>query len=773
MVQVDPVPDLRHRTEPAAGPAAGLAAPITLSVRGMTCAACVGRVERALAAVPGVALVSVNLATERARVEFQTGSKPDPQSLIAVVEGAGYEARPATSVPDDRERAERAADEATLRRDLALAALCTVPIFGLEMATHFVPSLHHAIAGSIGQWPLWLGYFVLASVVQFGPGRRFYALGGPALRRLAPDMNSLVMLGTSSAYGYSIIATFLPGVLPAGAVHVYYEASATIIALILAGRYLEARAKGSASEAIRYLVGLQPKTARVRGREGEREIALEELLPGDEIVVRPGERIATDGAVIEGASFVDESMITGEPMPVEKRAGAAVVGGTVNRTGSFVFRAGRVGADTLLADIIRMVEAAQAAKLPIQALVDRVTLWFVPAVLGIAAVVFLGWLAFGPEPALTYALIGSVSVLIIACPCAMGLATPTSIMVGTGRGAELGILWRKGDALQRLREIGAVAFDKTGTVTLGRPALTDFEPAPGFERKAALRLVAAAESRSEHPIATAIRAAASDVGPLPQPTKFTALPGLGIDTEVESRRVQVGGERYMRELGIDTGPLAARAAALAATGKSALFAAIDGKLACLASVADPVKPTSVAAIAALKRLGLRLVMITGDSRVTAEAIGREVGFDEVMAEILPAGKSAAVEALKAGGRRVAFVGDGINDSPALAAADVGIAVGTGTDIAIESADVVLISGDLRNVATAIALSQATIRNIRENLFWAFAYNVLLIPVAGGALYPVFGIMLSPVLAAGAMAVSSLFVVGNALRLKRFRPPTAV
>jgi heavy metal translocating P-type ATPase len=544
-----------------------------------------------------------------------------------------------------------------------------------------------------------------------------------------------------------------------------------IVTLILLGRYLEAKAKGRTSEAIKRLMGLQAKTARVM-RDGEAlEVPLDQVLAGDIVQVRPGERIPVDGEVVEGSSFVDESMITGEPVPVQKAEGAEVVGGTINKTGSFTFRATRIGANTVLAQIIRMVEQAQGSKLPIQALVDRVTAWFVPAVMAAALATFLVWLVLGPDPALTFALVNAVAVLIIACPCAMGLATPTSIMVGTGRAAELGVLFRQGEALQSLKETGIVALDKTGTLTQGRPELTDFMTAPGFSEAEALRLIASVESRSEHPIAQAIAAAAERRGlSLTAADGFEAVPGFGVSALVEGRKVDVGADRFMTTLGLDVSTFGDAAARLGQEGKSPLYAAIDGRLAAVIAVADPIKPSTPEAIAALHALGLKVAMITGDNRRTAEAIARQIGIDQVAAEVLPDGKVEAVKRLREAHGRIAFVGDGINDAPALAEADIGIAIGTGTDIAIESADVVLMSGDVRGVVNAIALSKATIRNIRQNLFWAFAYNVLLIPVAAGVLYPVDGTLLSPVVAAGAMALSSVFVLGNALRLRRFRAP---
>ncbi|MBF9196845.1 heavy metal translocating P-type ATPase [Microvirga terrestris] len=745
---------------------------VDLKIGGMTCASCVGRVEKALKRVPGVLEANVNLATERASIRYLGGADMVGR-LITAVEQTGYEAAALRQDKDqnDRERAAREAEISGLWRSLTLAALLTLPVFVLEMGSHFIPVIHDWVMETFGHRTSWYLQFALTTLVLFGPGLRFFRKGVPALLRWAPDMNSLVVLGTSAAYAYSVVATFLPGLLPASMANVYYEAAAVIVTLILLGRYLEAKAKGRTSEAIKHLMGLQAKTARVV-REGQTlEIPLDQVLAGDVVQVRPGEKIPVDGEVVEGSSFVDESMITGEPVPVQKAQGAEVVGGTINKTGSFTFRATRIGADTVLAQIIRMVEQAQGSKLPIQAVVDRVTAWFVPAVMAAAALTFLVWLILGPEPALTFALVNAVAVLIIACPCAMGLATPTSIMVGTGRAAELGVLFRQGEALQSLKEVGVVALDKTGTLTQGRPELTDFVTAPGVSELEVLRLVAAVEARSEHPIAQAIVAAAEKRSlSLPATDSFEAVPGFGVSAMVEGRKVHVGADRFMTKLGLPIAEFADTAARLGAEGKSPLYAAIDGRPAATIAVADPIKPSTPEAIEALHALGLKVAMITGDNRRTAEAIARRIGIDEVVAEVLPEGKVEVVKRLRAAHGKIAFVGDGINDAPALAEADIGIAIGTGTDIAIESADVVLMSGDVRGVVNAIALSKATIRNIGQNLFWAFAYNVLLIPVAAGALYPVYGILLSPIFAAGAMALSSVFVLGNALRLRGFKAP---
>ena len=753
---------------------AGYAVPIVkteLAIEGMTCASCVGRVERALHIVPGVMAARVNLATERAVVE----GGADARLLVRAIGEVGYTARliDRASSREVDDAARKDAEQAALKRAVIVSIALTLPVFALEMGSHLIPGLHHLITRTIGMQWNWIIQFALTTLVILGPGRRFYQHGFPALFRLAPDMNSLVAVGTLAAYAYSLVATFMPALLPAEAVNVYYEAAAVIVTLILIGRFLEARAKGRASQAIQRLIGLQARTARVRRDEGTAEIALGEVAPGDVVEVRPGERVPVDGEVIEGDSYVDESMITGEPVPVAKTAGSAVVGGTVNQNGALVFRATAVGESTVLSQIIRMVEEAQGSKLPIQALVDKVTLWFVPAVIGVALLTFLVWLVFGPAPALTFALVNAVAVLIIACPCAMGLATPTSIMVGTGRGAEMGVLFRKGEALQLLKDAKVVALDKTGTLTEGRPVLTDLEVAEGFDRAQVLARIAAVEAKSEHPIARAIvEAAVAESLVLPEVGAFASETGFGVKAVVDGVGIEIGADRYMHRLGLDASAFAETAQRLGDEGKSPLYAAIGGKLAAIIAVADPIKDTTPEAIAALHALGLKVAMITGDNRRTADAIARRLGIDEVIAEVLPEGKVEAVRRLRAVHGHLVFVGDGINDAPALAEAEVGVAIGTGTDIAIEAADVVLMSGSLKGVPTAIALSKGTIRNIRQNLFWAFAYNTALIPVAAGVLYPAYGILLSPIFAAGAMALSSVFVLGNALRLRRFRTPMA-
>lgn len=744
-------------------------AQIELALEGMTCASCVNRVETALHAVPGVLRADVNLATGRAQVEHLAG-QGDAAALIAATTRLGYPAQVqgADSPPEDPQ-SRHDTEARAIRGNLIAAAALTLPVFILEMGGHAVPAFHHWLHDLVGMQALWLAQFLLTTLVLIGPGRRFYTVGLPALMRGAPDMNSLVAIGTLAAWAYSTLATFAPSLLPATARAVYFEAAAVIVTLILLGRWLEARAKGRTGAAIARLVGLQPRTARVM-RAGEVvEIAISDLQGGDIVHMRPGERVPADGVLISDNAILDESMITGEPIPATKQPGDMLIGGTVNGAGALQMEVTRTGAETVLSQIIRMVESAQGAKLPVQALVDRVTAVFVPVVIGVAVLTVLIWLAFGPD--LSFALIAGVSVLIIACPCAMGLATPTSVMVGTGRGAELGVLFRKGTALQLLDKVDTIAFDKTGTLTEGRPMLTDLQTVPGWQKDAALPLAAALEKDSEHPIGRAILAEAETQGlALPQVSGFKSLTGLGVRGNVEGARVILGAARLMAQEGVDTAPLAAQAEALAEQGRSPLYLAVDGALVALIAVADRPKPGAKALISALKARGLRVVMISGDARAAAHAVGRDLGIDEIVAEVMPKGKVEALAKLRENGAQVlAFVGDGINDAPALAEADVGIALGTGTDIAMETADVVLMSGAPEAVLTALSVSSRTMGNIRQNLFWAFAYNTALIPVAAGLLYPAFGLLLSPMLAAGAMALSSVCVLSNALRLRYIAP----
>jgi Cu+-exporting ATPase len=738
-----------------------------LLVEGATCGSCVARIEAVLAAVPGVLHAAMNLATETARIEHIGGTET-VDAARAALQAAGYPERLAEQGEgDDAQAARHATELAQLKRDAIIAAVLTVPVFVLEMGAHAYEPFHLWVINEIGMFESWRIQFVLATIVLFGPGLRFFKKGIPALLRGAPDMNSLVAVGAFAAWAYSTRNAWFPEQIVGDNWFVYFEAAAVIVTLILAGRYFEARAKGRTGEAIRALAGLQVKTATVIENGLPVERAVSSVKRGDMLLARPGERIAVDGAVTEGDSHVDESMLTGEPLPVLKGIGARVSAGTVNGEGALTYRAEGVGADTMLAHIMRMVDRAQATKLPVQAVIDRVTLWFVPVVMALALLTFIGWPWLGDEePRSAFALVAAVSVLIIACPCAMGLATPTSIITGTGRGARMGILFRKGDALQALSGVDVVAFDKTGTLTMGKPAVTRIETAPGFGEADILRLAAALESRSEHPLARAILSAAEARGVAPAPVeRFRALSGRGAQGMVEGRRILAGSLRLMADEGVATGPLDAAAAHALDAGSTVVMLAVDGAAAALFEIADPLKPTAREAIARLHALGVGTALISGDNRKTAEKAAARLGIGHVVGEVLPAGKVAAVEALKQGGKRVAFVGDGINDGPALAAADTGLAMGTGTDVAIESADVVLVAGDPARVADAIALSRATMRNIRQNLFWAFGYNVLLIPVAMGALYPFTGWLLSPMVSGAAMALSSVFVLSNALRLR--------
>ncbi|WP_347330998.1 heavy metal translocating P-type ATPase [Marinimicrobium locisalis] len=740
-----------------------------LHITGMNCGSCAARVEKALREVPGVADASVNLATEGAQVST-TKEAVTLDTLVKAVEKSGYGAESARSSrdTDDAQRQEREREQQSLQRSFGLALALTLPVFILEMGSHVIPGLHEYLMEALGRQTLWSAQFLLSTLVLFGPGLRFFRLGVPALLRFGPDMNSLVALGTTAAWGYSVVATFLPGVLPDNAVNVYYEAAAVIVTLILLGRLLEARAKGRTNQAITRLVGLQAKKATVLRHKEEVEVAPEEVELGEVVIVRPGEKIPLDGDIVEGHSYIDESMLTGEALPEEKTEGDTVVGGTLNKNGTFSFKVTKVGEDTMLAQIIQMVENAQGSKLPIQALVNKVTLWFVPSVMAAALLTLAAWLVFGPEPALTFALVSAVSVLIIACPCAMGLATPTSIMVATGRAAEMGVLFRHGEALQALRDMDTIALDKTGTLTRGEPALTDLIPAEGVERQQLLIWAAALEQRSEHPIAEAILAAAkAEALPLPQARDFNALTGYGIEATVDGRPMAMGAKRLVDQREV-VNPFEQEAETLAQAGKTPLYLLVDNQVAGLLAISDTIKDSTPKAIRYLHKEGLKVVMMTGDNEKTARAVARELGIDEVVADVLPDGKVNALKELQAQNRKVVFVGDGINDAPALAQADLGIAMGTGTDVAIESADIVLVKGDVAGAAQAIAVSHAAMRNIKQNLFWAFAYNTALIPVAAGVLYPVFGLLLSPIFAAGAMALSSVFVLGNALRLKRFK-----
>lgn len=706
-------------------------------VSGLNCGACAARSQKAMAALPGVVSAHVNFADGTAVVEAEA----DATAIAKASADAGYPAqeiaRDEIVIPEDKEAK-------GLVWEVLIAALLTLPIFVVEMGGHMFPAVHHFIASTVGIQDSWMIQFVLASLVLFGPGRVFYRLGVPALLRGAPDMNALVVLGASAAWVYSTVATFRPQWLPDGAVAVYFEAAAVIVTLILLGRLLEARAKGRTGAAIKRLIGLRPDVARVERDGAVVDVPVEAVRLGDVIHLAAGARVPVDGTVLNGQGVVDEAMISGEPIPVEKGPGDAVVAGTVNGNGALVIEARAVGRDTMLSRIIAMVAEAQGARLPVQDLVNRITLWFVPAVMVVAALTVLIWLVVGSLP---LALVAGVSVLIIACPCAMGLATPTSIMVGTGRAAELGVLFRRGDALQALQGVDTVAFDKTGTLTVGAPVLVT-----NTLRAADFAAVAAVEAASTHPLAGAIVAAAGQH--LPTATDVETIPGHGVQGRVEGRRIVIGNAAMMAWEGVEV-----RSDALEgiAAGHTPVMVAIDGSFAGVLGLSDLAKPEARDAVAALKARGLSVVLISGDTKAAAEGVAATLGIEHVIAGVLPEGKVDAVRQLQEHGK-VAFVGDGINDAPALAAADVGIAMGDGTDVAVDSADVVLVSGNPMGVARAVEVSRRTLRNIWQNLGWAFGYNVLLIPVAALG-------WLSPQLAALAMAASSVLVVSNALRLR--------
>jgi Cu+-exporting ATPase len=739
-------------------------------VGGMTCAACVARVEEALSSVPGVISASVNLASEKATVEYLEGT--ELADMRRAVKDAGYELGPEVQALEDVTSAAQR-EIRVLRNKLIVAVILAASIMILGFSPPF--------AGR--PYLLW----ALATPVQFWAGLQFYRGAWAALKHKTSDMNTLIAVGTSVAYFYSVIAVIAPNLFAAGVLepHLYFDTSAMIVTLILLGRFLEARARGQTSEALKRLIGMQPKTALVV-REGEqREISVEDVRVGDLILVRPGERIPVDGIVRQGYSSVDESMITGESIPVEKKVGDEVIGATINKTGSFQFEATKVGKDTTLAHIVRMVEEAQGSKAPIQRLADVIASYFVPTVIGIAIVTFVVWYFVGPSPSLTFALLNFVAVLIIACPCALGLATPTAIIVGTGKGAEHGILIRNGEALERAHKINTVLLDKTGTLTRGEPVVTDVVAAPFSSAEEILRLAASAEHSSEHPLGEAVvKAALEKKLELSPSSDFNAIPGQGVEALVEGKKLFLGNLKFMKERGLSLNELESKAAELLEEGKTVMFLGLDTQVAGIIALADTLKPGAKEAVQELRKMGIETAMLTGDNRRTAESIAREAGIDRVLAEVLPEHKAREVKKLQEGGRVVAMVGDGINDAPALAQADIGIAIGTGTDVAMETGDITLISGDLMGVVTAISLSKRTMRTIKQNLFWAFAYNTALIPIAAGVLYLAFGKtgvpsglhfilgeygFLNPILAAAAMAASSVTVVSNSLRLRRFKP----
>jgi Cu+-exporting ATPase len=741
---------------------------VVLPIQGMTCASCVNRVEKALSSLKGVVHVNINFATERASIEYLPGEATIKDFKKAVQE-AGYQVLEVKEEDIvEKEKLAREAELSRLKWKFIIGAILLAPILILMYGA---PLLERWVG--ISKETNFFIQFLLATPVQFWAGWQFYVGFWKAARHKTSDMNTLIAVGTSAAYLYSLIVTFGPHLIMVKGlmVDVYFDTSAAIIVLILLGRFLEARAKGRTSEAIKKLIGLQPKTARVLRNGNEVDIPVEEVTPGDLVIVRPGEKIPVDGSVREGYSSVDESMVTGESLPVEKKAGDTVIGATMNKTGTFKFEATKVGRDTVLSQIIRLVQEAQGSKPPIARLVDVIASYFVPVVIGIAILTFITWYLFGPHPALTYAFLNFVAVLIIACPCALGLATPTSIMVGTGKGAENGILIRGAEALETAHQLNTIVLDKTGTLTKGEPSVTDIIEGERFSRKEILTMAASAEKGSEHPLGEAIvKKAKEESLNLLDPKGFQAIAGQGIEATVDSKRILLGNIKLMEEKKVRLNGLSVKAGHLSAEGKTPMFLAIEGQAAGIIAVADTLKENSKEAVEALQRMGLEVVMLTGDNERTARAIAHQIGIDRVLAEVLPEMKAEEVKRLQAEGKKVGMVGDGINDAPALAQADVGIALGTGTDVAMESSDITLIGGDLRGVVTAIALSKATIRNIRQNLFWAFAYNTILIPVAAGILFPFLGILLNPILAAGAMAFSSVTVVTNALRLRKFKPP---
>jgi Cu+-exporting ATPase len=754
---------------------------VDLAIVGMTCGACVRRIEKALRAVPGVREANVNLATQRASVRFDPAAATTTD-LVAAIEKAGYEVRAvaaptAASSPSTTAsaRADALADaelreQRSIRRDVGIAAMLAVPLLIIAMS-------HGAIPGTEGTFGRWLK-LALATPVVFGPGARFLRLAWAALRHRTVDMNTLVSIGVLSAWGYSTVGLVAPGVFPHAGhgmlPHLYFEAAAAIVGFVLLGKLLETRARKRLSDAVRGLVALVPKTTRRLNGEREEDVPVEAVVVGDRVLVRPGERIPTDGEVVRGASAVDESMLTGESLPVDKRAGSPVFGGTLNQSGALTFRVTRTGADTALARIVEAVEQAQGSRAPIARLADVVSAYFVPIVIGIATLVLAIWFAVDPTvDGFAVAVERFVAVLMIACPCALGLATPAAVAVGTGRGAELGVLVKGGAALEAASRIDTVFLDKTGTVTEGRPVLTDVVDITGRGDAALLALVAAVERQSEHPVGQAIVAGATARGAaLLHASDFAAEPGAGVAGTVEGQRVVVGTALWLRRAEIDASSLDGRAEELASHGRTPSFVAVDGVLAGIVAIADRPMAAARQAIADLKAMGIEVAMVTGDRARTARAVADELGIERVFAEVRPEDKARIVAEERARGRRVAMVGDGINDAPALAGADVGIAIGSGTDIAVAAADVALLRGGIESLPRALRLARATLRTIRQNLFWAFVYNVIGIPVAAGLLYPYTGWLLSPILASAAMSMSSISVLANSLRLRRFERASA-
>lgn len=746
---------------------------VEFSIRGggVTCPTCVAQIEKAVDSLPGVERVDVNFAVERVTVAYDP-VQTSPDALRQAIASAGYDVEtrrePSSAETEGTEVAARRIEMRDLSRRVIAGAVLTVP------------TVYAVMAGDLLRLPVpeWMhNYFIqlaLIAPVFLYTGWPIHRTGWLALSRRTADMNSLITLGTTAAFAYSLVVTLAPDLLPAELRAVYYEAVGVIITLILLGRLLEVRAKAGTGEAIRKLIGLQAKTARVVRNGQEQEVAVEDVLMDDTVIVRPGEKVPVDGEILDGRSTLDESMVTGESIPVEKGPGDIVVGATLNQTGAFRFRATKVGRDTMLAQIIRLVEQAQGSRAPIQRLADLVSSYFVPAVVFIAIATFAVWFNFGPSPALIFALGTAVTVLIIACPCALGLATPLSIMVGVGKGAENGILIKSAEALETAHKLRTIVLDKTGTITKGKPALTDVVPIGSLSADELLRLVASAERSSEHPLGQAIVHGAEERGlVLIEPSEFQSVTGKGINAMVDGKTVLIGNRRLLADNGIESSELEEQAQRLAEAGKTPMLLAVDGAPAGVVAVADTLKADSPAAIGALKRLGLEVVMITGDNLRTATAIARQAGIDRVLAEVLPQDKALEVRRLQDEGKLVGMVGDGINDAPALAQADVGIAIGSGADVAIEAADITLVSGELRGVVTAIALSRATMRNIRQNLAFAWAYNTAGIPIAAGVLYPFIGLLLNPMIAAAAMALSSLSVVANANRLRRWQARASV
>jgi Cu+-exporting ATPase len=753
-------------------------ATVRLTVSGWYCAACTARIEDALKATPGVLDATLNAATEEARVDYLPGATDLAALQAAVVQAGPYRAVPAPAASGDavdKEAAFQAAEYRTLMRKWWFAAAVSVPTMLLAYP-YLIPSVRDLLPrGSDALRVVWAVMGLASLAVLAYSGSQFYTGMWQGLEHRSANMHTLIAVGTGVAWLYSTVVLLVPGAMPAREMaDVYYDVTVVVTALVVLGLAMEVRARGRTSEAIKKLIGLQPRTARVVRDGAELDIPVEEVLLGDTVVVRPGEKVPVDGVVLEGSSSVDESMITGESIPVEKQTGDEVIGATINGTGSFRFRATRVGKDTALASIIRLVQDAQGSKVPIQRIVDVVSGYFTPAVMMLAIAGFVVWYVFGLQPALVYALIVAVTTLIIACPCALGMATPISLTTGIGLGAQNGILIRSGNALQAAAKLETIVLDKTGTITRGKPELTDVLAESGFEENEVLRLAAAVERSSEHPLASAIVGGADARGlVVARVVNFAAIPGRGVEADVDGHHLLLGNAGLMAECGLRLGRLEAEARRLADDGKTAMFVAIDGHASGIVAAADPVKEDSIVAIAHLKWLGIEVAMLTGDNRRTASAIARQVGIERVLAEVLPQDKAHEVQKLQLEGKRVGMVGDGINDAPALAQADVGFAVGTGTDVAIEAADITLISGSLRGVALAIDISKATLGNVYQNLLGAFVYNGLGIPVALGALYPFFGLLLSPLLAALAMSFSSVTVITNANRLKGWKPPKEV